>query len=164
MRRRKRSQSWIVLVVLGVAVALVPRSAAAADPSSGQTLPSGIPVLAPGGAGAASDLEAKLGCNPADPGKGVATLNWSVAQSAGGEQRVVLTVYRDGFSRGAFQASGPLSPGQASLAWEGLEPGVIHFWRVLTLQSGGWAPSEIASFEGPTCVANMVPGSAPRSP
>ncbi len=165
---RMRRMGWIEIGTVGTVVLLVgalltASSASAAELASAQTLPQGIPILDPGGPGAATALHATSECSEAELRKGIAKLSWAVAPSSGSEQRVVMTIFRDGFIRGAFQTSGPLASQQAFLVWEGLEPGIIHFWRVLTLQAGGWVPSEITSFEAPTCVANMVPGPTPQS-
>lgn len=125
------------------------------------TLPPGTPILPPGGQGAATDLHAELTCSEADPRMGVASLSWRPATQLGVEQRVVLTIYRDGFERGDFGASETLKPDQTTVLWQPLSGQAIHYWRVLTLHSEGWVPSETMSFTGPTCVADYQPGPSP---
>jgi hypothetical protein len=100
-------------------------------------------------------LEAKAECSQTELRKGIAKLSWKVAATPGIAQRVDVSIYRDGFATGNFETAGSLSPSQSSLEWQRLEPGIIHYYRVLTLHTHGWVGSEIASFEGPTCVADF---------
>lgn len=112
---------------------------------------SGRPVLAAGGPLAATQLQATATCRQGQPGQAFASLSWVPAAQRGSEQRVQVTIYRDGFERGSFRVGAVLSPDRASSEWEPLEGQAIHYWRVLTLHSEGWRPSESGSFEGPTC-------------
>ncbi len=116
------------------------------------------PIVAVGGPYAATNLEAKVDCSVEEPRKGIAHLSWTVALNTGSEQRVEVTIFRDGFETGAFERSGPLPPNQSTLTWKELKGQAIHHWRVLTRISSGWVATETASFEGSTCVANFVPG------
>lgn len=45
---------------------------------------------------------------------------------------------------------------EMSLDIEGLEPGLIYHWRVVTLTDEGWVSGNIASVEAPVCVADML--------
>ena len=100
-------------------------------------------------------LEAKAECSQTELRKGIAKLSWKVAATPGIAQRVDVSIYRDGFETGKFETVGSLPPRQSSLVWERLDPGIIHYYRVLTLHTQGWVASETASFEGPTCVADF---------
>ena len=111
----------------------------------------GQPVLAAGGPQAATQLQATATCRQGQPGQAFASLSWVPAAQRGSEQRVQVTIFRDGFERGSFRAGPVLSPDRATSDWEPLEGQAIHYWRVLTLHSEGWRPSQIGSFEGPTC-------------
>ena len=89
--------------------------------------------------------------------KAAVTLEWSVAQPKGSQQRVLVSVY--GFREGKFEASEPLAPDQSTLAWSRVHGQAIHSWMVLTLQGGSWRASPVDSFHG-----TLVRGRhAPRS-
>lgn len=110
------------------------------------------PILPPGGPSAATNLQSIVECE--SPGKAVARLSWTPAASPGATQRVDVTIYT--FEGDQFESSKLLPPDQDSLVWEQLKGQAIHDWRVLTLQADGWVPSEIAGFEGPTCVVEVL--------
>jgi hypothetical protein len=110
------------------------------------------PILEPGGPGAAIDLQSEVDCE--NPGEAIARLSWSPAATKGAKQRVDVTIFKDGFQMGEFEASEVLPLDQSSLIWEQVSPGLNHRWRVLTLQENGWIPSEIAIFKGPVCVGD----------
>jgi hypothetical protein len=126
------------------------------SPASSPTPPpdSGVSPVNPG---AVTNLQIKIECSRTELRKGIAQLSWKVAQPPGSAQRVEITIYRDGFKGGKFETSGLLPPEQSSLVWEKLEPGIIHYCRVVTLHAGGAVPSEIVSFEGPICIADFRP-------
>lgn len=113
-----------------------------------------VVILPPGGAGAASNLQAEVECDPEVLRKAIAKLSWTVAAGSGRAQRVDVTIL--GFEQGAFESSDSLACDQTSLVWDSLHGQAIHRWRVLTLQPEGWMPSETASFLGLTCVADFV--------
>jgi hypothetical protein len=113
-------------------------------------------MTAPGGPRAATGLESQTGCRDDDPRKGFADLRWVVAANPGSEQRVAVTIARDGFQTGNFQVSGPLGPNQTTLRWEQLQGQAIHYWRVLTRHGQEWVPSDTASFEGPPCIGDYA--------
>jgi hypothetical protein len=131
------------------------------EPSSRQMLRSAIPASAQASSVVATDLQARTECSNTQLRKGIAKLSWKIASNVGSAQRVDVTIYRDGFETGKFETIGPLPPGQSSLVWERLDPGIIHYYRVLTLHTQEWVPSETASFEGPTCVADFQPRPGP---
>ena len=120
-------------------------------------LPDGVPMLSPDGPRAASELSAQPDCVDGEPGRGLVRLTWRPAVEQGAEQRVIATIFRDGFERPAFEASGTLAPGRGSFEWYRLHGQAIHFWKVLTRHAGGWVPSEVARFEGPTCPVDSAP-------
>lgn len=115
-----------------------------------------IVKLPPGGPKAATNLVAKPDCDGVNPRKAIARLSWTPATKAGQEQRVVVTIFRDGFERGEFDISKVLKPGETNLVWDEIRGQAIHFWRVLTLHPEGWVPSVTARFEGPPCVSDPV--------
>ena len=120
-------------------------------------LPDGVPVLSPDGPRGASDLSARPDCVDGEAGRGVVRLSWRPAAEQGVEQRVIATIYRDGFERPAFEASGALDKGRVSFDLYRLHGQAIHFWKVLTRHADGWVPSEVARFEGPTCPVDSAP-------
>lgn len=123
------------------------------SPAPSPTTPSlGGPVLVAGGKRAASNLESQSGCSDDELGKGFVDLKWTPATQRGQEQKLQVTIYREGFETGNFQTSEALSPGRPSYRWSRVEGQAIHYWRVLTRHSDGWIPSETAKFEGPSCV------------
>ena len=114
------------------------------------------PILSEGGFKAATNLQSEVGCSEINPRKSFAKLSWIVAENPGTEQRIALTIFKDGFHKGNFQVSEPLSPNHTSIAWDQISGQAIHQWIVLTKHKDGWVPSETASFEGPLCIADMV--------
>jgi hypothetical protein len=136
-------------------------STASATPAQFPTLPIEIPVLPSDGARAAANLQSSTECDLEEPWKGIVRLSWAVARDRGSEQRVVVTIYRDGFETGKFDASEALPADQSLLVWERLSPGIIQFWMVLTRHGDGWVPSEQSSFEGPVCAVDYVPSPTP---
>lgn len=115
-------------------------------------LPAGAVVLATGGSGAATELDADVDCNTVEPRHGLFTLHWRPAQEPGTEQRVQVTIFRDGFAQGLYEASGPLAPDRSSFEWHRVHGRAIHLWRVLTRHESGWTASETARVTGPVCI------------
>ncbi len=125
------------------------------------------PVLAgrigpAGGPGAATALRANPHCEAAGTRAAVADLSWTAAPERGTQERVALTKFADGFESGSFETSPPLSADASGFGWRGLNPGGVQFWRVLTLHGDVWTPSAVASFTGPTCVADYTSPSPGR--
>jgi hypothetical protein len=112
--------------------------------------------------GAATDLQSRVDCE--GPGNAIAELTWALATTPGDEQRVEVTIYRNGFETGEFETSKPLGGDQSSLVWELVETGLNHRWRVLTLQANEWSASETAIFKGPICVGDPEPPPAEPIP
>lgn len=117
------------------------------------------PILSAGPDTAATDLKAEAQCSQEQPGLGVAELSWTVAKNPGSSQRIDITMFRDGFEKSTFNSIGPIPADKSSLESEGIEPGINYYWRILTLTSNGWVPSETARCEGPIC---PVDGRRPR--
>jgi hypothetical protein len=118
--------------------------------------PPGVPK--PGTPGAvlqpATSLRSSVECSQTQPRQGVAHLSWVPAGGSAAEQRVAVSIYRDGFETGKFDSSESLAPERAALDWRQLSGQAIHLWRVLTRYGDTWVASETASFEGPLCVAD----------
>ena len=71
------------------------------------------------------------------------------AASGQGPQWVDLSLFDNDFALGTFLTSGPLPPGQSTLAWDGLVANTQHFVRVNTLTPGGWFASKLMIFSTP---------------
>ena len=107
-----------------------------------------------GSAAAATRLSSFADCS--DTARPRARLSWRPAARAD-EQRVAVTIYRDGFERPRYQRSRALPAGKASLVWRRIQGQAIHRWVVLTRRGDRWTASRPAKFEGPGCVADMQP-------
>src|SRR5688572_10615648 len=66
-------------------------------------------VLNPGGPSAATHLRAEPRCDP-EKRTGIGRLRWEPADLPGSQQRVDITMFREGFQTGKFTSFGPLSP------------------------------------------------------
>ena len=88
-----------------------------------------------------------------DPVKrtGVVRLSWEPARSPGSQQRMDMTMFRDGFQTGQFTTLGPLPPDQSEVELTSGESNINYAWRVLTLTAAGWVPSEPAYVMWPFC-------------
>ncbi len=84
----------------------------------------------------------------------MADLSWTAAAERGSQQRIALTKFADGFTSGNFEISPSLAAEGREFPWRGLNPGGVHFWRVLTLHGEVWTPSTTDTVTGPTCVAD----------
>ena len=97
-----------------------------------QTMQTGVnhtnSILPPGGRRAAANLQAEVRCDEVELRKGIVRLSWAVAANQGSEQRVAVTIYRDGFETGNYEISEPLSPYQSSLVWDRMKGQAIHLW------------------------------------
>jgi len=145
------------------AASLTPTARATPPPSTPVPLPTlasptGTPLLPPGSPGMATNLRAEIECKDLAP---IANLNWTPALNRGSAQRLDVATFIGGFERGEFETTGPLPPDQSALLWERVRPGVLHYWRVLTLYKDSWTPSETASFNGLTCLGDFIPTSPP---
>jgi hypothetical protein len=147
----RSTDSWFIfpLALLSCAAAISLGSSQAADVPKELTMPEG-------GRGAATNLTANRYDDPAQPARALVKLQWTPASQQGSEQRIVVTIFSDGFRRGAFDVSSPLSSNQTSLVWDKLQGEAIHHWKVLTLQPSGWVLSQTGTFEGPTVIRDHI--------
>ncbi len=140
-----------------------PAAPSASSPVS-SPMTSGAPdetVLPAGGPQAASGLQAKSGCSATEPRTETLELQWVLAKQPGTAQRIDVTIYSELFDDGRYDSSPLLSADQTSFAWDGVSPGAVHFWRVLTLHADGWAPSETARFTPGACIGDYVSSPSP---
>jgi len=115
-----------------------------------------VPVSAARAQAAASDLSFEAGCSPTVPGLGLVALSWRPGAAAGGEQRVDLSKFPEGFASGRYEVSAALEPGVSAGTLERLEPGVNYYWRVLRRKGAVWVASETGRVEAPTCPVDRV--------
>jgi hypothetical protein len=120
------------------------------------TLQAKTRAMAVASATPATGLKSQVDCSQSATREGLAQLGWTPSGSQ--QQRVELTVRADGFERGDFETSKTLPGGQGSFTWMPLQGQAIHFWRVSTFNGTDWAPSDVSSFVGPTCVAGRAGG------
>jgi hypothetical protein len=118
-------------------------------------------ILPAGGSRAASGLGAIAGCSETEPRMETLELRWARADQPGGAQRIDMTIYSELFDDGRYESSPLLAADQTSFDWDGVSPGAVHFWRVLTLQTDGWAPSETARFTPGACIGDYVTSPSP---
>jgi hypothetical protein len=153
-----RTSPWLAATLALVALASTSIAPDARASGGGITQFEGMPIAqsdAGDAGGAAGRLRATADCSSTEMRKAAVTLEWTVAQPKGTQQRVLVSVY--GFREGRFEASEPLAPDQSTLAWSRVHGQAIHSWMVLTLQGGSWRASTIDTFTGPSCVADMHP-------
>ncbi len=122
-----------------------------------------VAVLPPGSASAASELAAAARCHPEKRRASLVGLRWQpTATGRSGDaseegdlpslaQRVELTKFRDGFNTGRLEATRRLGTAIDAVAVDSPETGINYYWRVLTLNEQGWAPSAVGRFEVPIC-------------
>ena len=104
----------------------------------------------------ATELRAEISCDPAVRRKGLAQLSWTPADPPGQEQKVVFTIFKEGFESGAFEESKALPSDQDSFLLETVHGQAVHRWRVLTVTATAEIPSDTARFEGPVCIGDVV--------
>ena len=120
-------------------------------------LPEGVPILDPDAPRAASGLTAVPDCVDGEPGRGIVRLSWQAAVEPGTEQRLVVTIYAQGFEKSLFEATGPLAAGRRAFDLYRLHGQANHAWKVLTRHEDGWVPSAEGRFVGPTCPVDSSP-------
>ena len=115
-----------------------------------------VPISAGREPASASELTYEAACSPTVPGLGVVALSWRPGAAAGGDQRVDLTKFPEGFASGRLEVSAPLEPSVSTGTLERLEPGVNYYWRVLRRKGAVWVASETGRVEAPTCPVDRV--------
>jgi hypothetical protein len=118
-------------------------------------------ILSGGGARAASGLEAVAGCSNTEPRTETLELHWALADRLGSAQRIDITIYSELFDDRRYESSPLLGADEKSFDWDGVSPGAVHFWRVLTRQADGWVPSETARFTPGACIGDYATSQSP---
>jgi hypothetical protein len=63
-----------------------------------------------------------------------------------GNQFLDLSLVDNNFAAGTFVNAGPIGPDAGSFSWNGLTPGLPHYWRINTLTANGWVTSFTGTF------------------
>ena len=91
---------------------------------------------------------------------GYASVTFTWGPGGGYEQWLDISLHNNGFAAGTFLGAGPMGLHQNSLAWDGIKPGLVHYWRVNTLTDAGWMSSAIGQFT-PCAGQAPLPPAAP---
>lgn len=121
------------------------------EPTIGPGLPPSTPPSQPvvtGGGSVATGLAADPAC---EGPRARVRLSWQPAATT--EQMVAVSARPDGLETGNYTTSGVLGATASTYELQESQPGGIYYWRVLNRRDDGWAASETAQFEGPTCVS-----------
>ncbi len=151
----RRAVTSSVMIAGSLVWALAAGAAAAQGPDFVDFTPvtaeeAAVTLLPPATLGGAEDLRYSERCSEIRRRTAVIALSWKAGEGSG-DQRIDLTMFRDGFVRGRYQTSGRLPHGQGSAGVEAPEPGIRYYWRVLTETPAGWIPSAVERFEVPVC-------------
>jgi hypothetical protein len=108
--------------------------------------------------GAAVLLEVHQECSTAMPGTVRVEFAWQPSTWPGAEQQWLdLSLQDNGFIPDTFIGAGPFALTTGSFAWDGIRPGLSHFWHVNTRLGGTtWVASETDRFASLVCPATTV--------
>lgn len=107
-------------------------------------------------ANTATELAAQVKCSDLERFKSIAQLSWRPAENAGDEQRIDVTIFKDGFETGKYESSKALPPEESSYLFQDVKGQALHRWRVVTLTGNDTIFSETARFEGVVCVGDVI--------
>jgi hypothetical protein len=99
----------------------------------------------------ATSLKAATDCGEGATGDSTARFTWQVATTAGDEQRIVITIVRDGFDRDDSEMSGELPAAATKFDWKPKRTRTTHFWQVVTRHGTTWVPSDPGYFSPARC-------------
>jgi len=57
-----------------------------------------------------------------------------------------LSLFGNNFADGTYASTGALEPSTNKIIWNGIRPGLAHFWRVTAFTAGGWVTSAFGAF------------------
>lgn len=109
----------------------------------------------------ATELAAQVKCSDLERFKSIAQLSWSPAENPGDEQRIDVTIFKDGFETGRYESSKALPPEESSYQFDDVKGQALHRWRVVTLTGNDTFFSETARFEGVVCVGDIIADQPP---
>ncbi len=113
------------------------------------------------GDNAATELTTRVECSDLERFKSVAYLSWRPAEIMGSEQRIDVTIFKDGFDTGRFESSKTIPPDESSYLLEDVKGQALHRWRVVTLNGNDASVSKIVRFEGVVCVGDVIVDTPP---
>jgi len=96
-------------------------------------------------------------CSADGSGSVVVTFAWP--DTGGRWSRLHLSLFNNGFLEGTFLEAGPFAPGTRDFSWEGILPGLAHFYRVEVWDAEGWRLHAQGAFVSAVCDS---PAGAPR--
>ncbi len=73
------------------------------------------------------------------------TFSWQPGSGAI-SQYLDLSLSDNNFVDGTYVTTGELIPSTNSVTWNGIRPGLAHFWRVTAFTASGWVSSSFATF------------------
>ncbi|MGB6836228.1 MAG: hypothetical protein WBF66_00810 [Dehalococcoidia bacterium] len=85
-------------------------------------------------------------CSIATPGRAAVTFNWPAPPPGAIQQWLDLSLFNNGFVPGTFVGVGPFGPQTTSFTWQGILPGLTHYYRLNVLYPDGWHPSATGYF------------------
>jgi hypothetical protein len=104
----------------------------------------------------ATELSAQVKCSDLERFKSLAQLSWLPATNPGDEQRIDVTIFKDGFDTGNFESSKPMPADASSYLLQDVQGQALHRWRVATISGTDVFFSETARFEGVVCVGDVI--------
>jgi hypothetical protein len=156
MRRRLASLGLLVTSAAGLAAEPQPANLEGFAPAA--PAQAAIQLAPEGTGGAAVDLSADTSCSTTVVRTSIIELRWNASAGPSGVQRIDISKFWDGFQNGRYESSRILPAQQSSASWEGAEPGIHYYWRVLTQAGSIWIPSITERFEAPVCPWDQAPG------
>jgi hypothetical protein len=89
-------------------------------------------------------------CGTVWPGSTAITFSWPRATGAY-QVWLDVSLFDNGFEPGSFASVGPINSNATSYTWQGLAPGLPHYYRVNALYSDGWHVLKTGSFVSGQC-------------
>lgn len=92
-------------------------------------------------------------CSTSRAGIVSVTFAWPRPAAAARQVWLDLSLVDNGFASGTFVGVGPLEPSTTAFTWDGIRPGLLHYFRLNVLYADGWRPSATGSFVSGLCLS-----------
>lgn len=92
-------------------------------------------------------------CSTSRPGTVAVTFTWPRPAAGARQVWLDLSLVDNGFVRGTFLGVGPFQAGAGSFTWDGIRPGLLHYFRLNVLYDDGWRPSPTGRFVSGLCLS-----------